>query len=192
MALEMHPQALEKIVQKALDSLAAAEAAKRAREVVRRKSALRASALPGKLADCATDSPADSEIFLVEGDSAGGSTKQGRDRKTQAVLPLRGKILNVERVDDTILYKNQEITNLIQALGLGVKGEPFNEKTLRYHKIIILTDADVDGAHIRTLLLTFFFRYQARALDPTAPSCFASLFICAQRCLGVAASAELR
>ena len=162
-ALEMNPGVLEAVTKKGLAASRAADAAKRARELVRRKSVLKASSLPGKLADCASSSPAESEIFLVEGDSAGGSAKQGRDRRTQAVLPLRGKILNAERADDTLLYKNSEITALIQALGLGLRGEAFDASQLRYHRIIVLTDADVDGAHIRTLLLTFFFRYQ-RAL----------------------------
>ncbi len=162
-ALEMSPATLEAVVKKGLAAARAADAAKRARELVRRKSVLKASSLPGKLADCASASPAESEIFLVEGDSAGGSAKQGRDRRTQAVLPLRGKILNAERADDALLYKNEEITSLIQALGLGLRGEDFDASQLRYHRIIVLTDADVDGAHIRTLLLTFFFRYQ-RAL----------------------------
>lgn len=159
-ALEMNPPTLESIVKKALAAQRAADAAKRARDLVRRKSVLRASSLPGKLADCASGSPAESEIFLVEGDSAGGSAKQGRNRHTQAVLPLRGKILNAERAGDEVLYKNEEVTALIQALGLGLRGEEFDASQLRYHRIIVLTDADVDGAHIRTLLLTFFFRYQ--------------------------------
>ncbi|KAF8395721.1 hypothetical protein HHK36_019671 [Tetracentron sinense] len=143
----------------------AALAAKRARELVRQKTVLKSSSLPGKLADCSATNPEESEIFIVEGDSAGGSAKQGRDRRFQAVLPLRGKILNIERKDEAAMYKNEEIQNLILALGLGVKGEDFKKEALRYHKIIILTDADVDGAHIRTLLLTFFFRYQRALFD---------------------------
>ncbi|KAF3791460.1 DNA gyrase subunit [Nymphaea thermarum] len=158
--LELHPDVLDSILSKSLNALKAALAAKKARELVRTKSVLKSSSLPGKLADCSATDPEECEIFIVEGDSAGGSTKQGRDRRFQAVLPLRGKILNVERKDDAAMYKNEEIQNLILALGLGVKGEEFKIDTLRYHKIIILTDADVDGAHIRTLLLTFFFRYQ--------------------------------
>lgn len=161
--LEKYPAACEAIVGKALQAFRAAEAAKKARELVRRKSVLKGSTLPGKLADCSCADPALSEIFIVEGDSAGGSAKQGRDRRFQAVLPLRGKIMNVERKDDAAIYKNQEIQNLIIGLGLGLKGEEFRSSSLRYHKIILLTDADVDGAHIRTLLLTFLYRYQ-RAL----------------------------
>ncbi|CAI5507104.1 unnamed protein product [Closterium sp. Naga37s-1] len=161
--LDANPAACEAILTKALDAYKAAEAAKKARELVRRKSVLKSAMLPGKLADCSCEDPAKSEVFIVEGDSAGGSTKQGRDRRLQAVLPLRGKILNVERKDDAAIYKNLELQNLILGLGLGLRGEEFDQKALRYHRIILLTDADVDGAHIRTLLLTFLFRYQ-RAL----------------------------
>ncbi|KAL1192471.1 DNA gyrase subunit B [Cardamine amara subsp. amara] len=163
--LELHPDVLESIISKSLNAYKAALAAKRARELVRSKSVLKSSSLPGKLADCSSTDPAESEIFIVEGDSAGGSAKQGRDRRFQAILPLRGKILNIERKDEAAMYKNEEIQNLILGLGLGVKGEDFNKENLRYHKIIILTDADVDGAHIRTLLLTFFFRYQRALFD---------------------------
>ncbi|ONK63621.1 uncharacterized protein A4U43_C07F17170 [Asparagus officinalis] len=163
--LELHPDALDSILSKSLNALKAAMAAKRARELVRTKSVLKSSSLPGKLADCSATNPEESEIFIVEGDSAGGSAKQGRDRRFQAILPLRGKILNIERKDEAAMYKNEEIQNLILALGLGVKGEDFKKDALRYHKIIILTDADVDGAHIRTLLLTFFFRYQKALYD---------------------------
>ncbi|PSS15734.1 DNA gyrase subunit B like [Actinidia chinensis var. chinensis] len=163
--LELHPNVLDSILSKSLNALKAALAAKRARELVRQKSVLRSSSLPGKLADCSATNPEDSEIFIVEGDSAGGSAKQGRDRRFQAILPLRGKILNIERRDEAAMYKNEEIQNLILGLGLGVKGEDFKKEALRYHKIIILTDADVDGAHIRTLLLTFFFRYQRALFD---------------------------
>ncbi|XP_077241573.1 DNA gyrase subunit B, chloroplastic/mitochondrial-like isoform X2 [Tasmannia lanceolata] len=163
--LELHPDVLDLILSKALNALKAALAAKRARELVRTKSVLRSSSLPGKLADCSATNPAECEIFIVEGDSAGGSAKQARDRRFQAILPLRGKILNIERRDEAAMYKNEEIQNLILGLGLGVKGEDFKKEALRYHKIIILTDADVDGAHIRTLLLTFFFRYQKALFD---------------------------
>ncbi|KAL9267214.1 DNA gyrase subunit B, chloroplastic/mitochondrial-like protein [Drosera capensis] len=163
--LELHPDVLDSIISKSLNALKAALAAKRARELVRQKSVLKSSSLPGKLADCSATNPEEAEIFIVEGDSAGGSAKQGRDRRFQAILPLRGKILNIERKDEAAMYKNEEIQNLILALGLGVKGEDFKKDALRYHKIIILTDADVDGAHIRTLLLTFFFRYQRALFD---------------------------
>ena len=161
--LEFYPSVLASIFAKASSAQKAAEAAKRARELVRRKSVLRSGSLPGKLSDCSSSDPASTEIFLVEGDSAGGSAKQGRDRRFQAVLPLRGKILNVERKDEASMYKNTEISSMVTALGLGLKGDEFDESQLRYSKIVILTDADVDGAHIRTLLLTFLFRYQ-RAL----------------------------
>ncbi|GAA0169033.1 DNA topoisomerase [Lithospermum erythrorhizon] len=163
--LELHPDVLDLILSKSLNALKAALAAKRARELVRQKSVLRSSSLPGKLADCSATNPEECEIFIVEGDSAGGSAKQGRDRRFQAILPLRGKILNIERRDEAAMYKNEEIQNLILGLGLGVKGEDFRKDALRYHKIIILTDADVDGAHIRTLLLTFFYRYQRALFD---------------------------
>ncbi|XP_076899286.1 DNA gyrase subunit B, chloroplastic/mitochondrial-like [Bidens hawaiensis] len=163
--LELNPDVLDLILSKSLNALKAAQAAKRARELERQKSVLKVSSLPGKLADCSATDPEKAEIFIVEGDSAGGSAKQGRDKNFQAILPLKGKILNVERKDEAAMYKNEEIQSLIRALGLGVKGEDFKKDSLRYHKIIILTDADVDGAHIRTLLLTFFYRYQRALFD---------------------------
>lgn len=158
--LEFHPDVVAAILEKALQSMQAEEAARKARDLVRRKSALESSTLPGKLADCQSRDPGESEIFLVEGDSAGGSAKQGRDRRFQAILPLRGKILNIERADDRRIYGNNEIQAMITALGLGLKTEEFDAARLRYHKVILMTDADVDGAHIRTLLLTFFYRYK--------------------------------
>ncbi len=163
--LEFRPSLADAILDKAIQAFNATEAARRARELIRRKSVLETSTLPGKLADCSSREPDKSEIFIVEGTSAGGTAKQGRDRRFQAILPLRGKILNIEKTDDAKIYGNEEIQALIAALGLGIKGEEFDSSHLRYHRIILLTDADVDGAHIRTLLLTFFYRYQRSLIE---------------------------